>query len=142
MLRNSPKRHFVDPSLAVAALGATSERLVRDLELLGLLFESLVVRDLRVLSQPLDGEVFHYRDKGGQEVDAIVQLRDGRWAAFEVKLGAGRIDEGAASLLRFVGKIDIDQTGEPSMLGVITPGGYSYIRQDGVAVIALAALGP
>jgi predicted AAA+ superfamily ATPase len=141
-LRRSPKRHFVDPSLAVAALGATAERLARDFEALGLLFESLVVRDLRVLSQPLDGEVFHYRDKGGQEVDAIVQLRDGRWAAFEVKLGAGRIDEGAASLLRFAGKIDSVLTGAPSMLGVITPGGYGYMRADGVAVIPMTALGP
>ncbi|WP_298339327.1 DUF4143 domain-containing protein [Ferrimicrobium sp.] len=141
-LRRSPKRHFVDPSLAVAALGATAERLVKELQTLGLLFESLVVRDLRVLSQSLDGEVFHYRDKGGQEVDAIVQLRDGRWAAFEVKLGAGRIDEGAVSLLRFARKIDTALTGEPSMLGVIVPAGYSYMRSDGVAVIPMSALGP
>ncbi|EQD32950.1 AAA+ superfamily ATPase, partial [mine drainage metagenome] len=93
-LRRSAKRHFVDPSLAVAALGATADRLVRDLASFGLLFESLVVRDLRVLAQPLDGEVFHYRDKSNLEVDVIVQLRDSRWGAFEVKLGAGRIDEG------------------------------------------------
>ncbi len=141
-LRRSVKRHFVDPSLAVAALGATAEKLGRDFKSLGLMFESLVVRDLRVLSQPLDGEVFHYRDKGGQEVDAIVQLRDGRWAAFEVKLGAGRIDEGAISLLRFSRKIDSVLTGEPSMLGVIIPGGYGYMRPDGVAVIPMTALGP
>jgi predicted AAA+ superfamily ATPase len=141
-LRRSVKRHFVDPSLAVAALGATTDRLVRDLEALGLLFESLVVRDLRVLSQPLDGEVFHYRDKSDLEVDAIVQLPDSRWGAFEVKLGAARIDEGAASLLKFASKIDNALTGEPSVLGVITPGGYGYVRPDGVAVIPMTALGP
>lgn len=141
-LRRSVKRHFVDPSLAVAAIGATSDRLVRDLSALGLLFESLVVRDLRVFAQPLDGEVFHYRDKSGLEVDAIVQLRDSRWGAFEVKLGAARIDEAAASLLKFTSKIDSELTGQPSVLAVITPGGYGYVRPDGVAVIPMTALGP
>jgi predicted AAA+ superfamily ATPase len=126
----------------LAALGATAERLVKDLEAFGLLFESLVVRDLRVFSQSIDGEMFHYRDKGGQAVDAIVQLRDGRWAAFEIKLGVGLIDQGAASLLRFAAKIDSALTGEPSMLGVIVPAGYSYMRSDGVAVIPITALGP
>ncbi|MDA8277990.1 MAG: hypothetical protein M0Z45_07325 [Actinomycetota bacterium] len=77
-----------------------------------------------------------------QEVDAITQLPDGRWAVFEVKLGARRIDEAAVSILRFVVKTDIDKTCEPTMLEVIKPGGYSYMRQDGVAVIALAALDP
>ena len=141
-LRHSIKRHFVDPSLAVAAIGATSDRLVRDLSALGLLFESLVVRDLRVFAQPLDGEVFHYRDKSGLEVEAIVQLRDSRWGAFEVKLGAARIDEAAKSLLKFASKIDCELTGQPSVLGVITPSGYGYVRPDGVAVIPMTALGP
>ena len=110
--------------------------------MIGLLFESLVVRDLRVLSQPLDGEVFHYRDKSDLEVDVIVQLPDSRWGAFEVKLGAARIDEGAASLLKLASKIDMTLTGEPSVLGVITPGGYGYVRPDGVAVIPMTTLGP
>jgi len=98
ILRSSARRHFVDPSLAVAAMAARPQRLLSDLSLLGLLFESLVVRDLRVFAQPLDGQVFHYRDNNGLEVDAIVQLADGRWAAFEIKLGAGLVEAGAASL--------------------------------------------
>lgn len=141
-LRTSPKRHFVDPSLAVAALGAGPERLLADLNLLGLLFESLVVRDLRVLAQPLDGQVLHYRDNYGTEVDAIVQLADGRWAGFEIKLGAGLVDEGAESLLRFRNAVDTRRTGEPATLGVIVGTGFGYLRPDGIAVIPVAALAP
>lgn len=141
-LRTSPKRHFVDPSLAVAALGAGPERLLADLNLLGLLFESLVIRDLRVLAQPLDGQVLHYRDNYGVEVDAIVQLADGRWAGFEIKLGAGLVDEGAASLQRFRDAIDTRKTGEPAVLGVIAGTGYGYLRPDGIAVIPIGALAP
>lgn len=141
-LRTSPKRHFVDPSLAVAALGAGPERLLADLSLLGLLFESLVIRDLRVLAQPLDGQVLHYRDNYGTEVDAIVQLADGRWAGFEIKLGAGLVDEGAASLLRFRDAVDTRKTGEPALLGVIVGTGYGYLRPDGIAVIPIGALAP
>ena len=86
-LRQTPVRHFVDPSLAVAALRATPARLTADLEFLGLLFESLVIRDLRVYAQAADAQVFHYREKDGLEVDAVVEAADGRWAAFEIKLG-------------------------------------------------------
>lgn len=141
-LRRSPKRHFVDPSLAVGALGARPEWLLADLNLLGLLVESLAIRDLRVLAQPLDGEVFHYRDNYGVEVDAIVQLADGRWAAFEVKLGAGLVDEGAASLLRFRDGIDMSKTGKPAVLAVLAGTGFGYTRPDGVAVVPVGALGP
>jgi uncharacterized protein len=142
-LRQAAKRHFVDPSLATAALNAGPDRLANDLQLLGLLFESLVVRDLRILSQPLDGAVFHYRDKEGLEVDAIVQLSDGRWAAFEVKLGGDKlIEEGAASLLRFADIVDTAKTGAPPVLGVICMSGYGYVRKDGVAVIPIRALAP
>jgi uncharacterized protein len=142
VLRSAPKRHFVDPSLAVAALGASPARLLRDLSLFGLLFESLVVRDLRVFAQALGGEVFHYRDNNGLEVDAIVQLADGRWAAFEVKLGAGLVDAGAASLARFAAIVDNDANGPPVALGVIAGNGYGYMRPDGVAVIPIGALSP
>jgi hypothetical protein len=83
----APRRHFCDPSLAAAALGGSPDRLLKDLEWFGLLYESLVIRDLRVLAQALDGEVLHYRDDYGVEVDTIVQLRDGRWGAIEIKLG-------------------------------------------------------
>lgn len=141
-LRRSPKRHLADPSLAVAALGAGPDRLLGDLGLLGLLFESLVVRDLRVLVEPLDGTVLHYRDNYGVEVDAIVQLADGRWGAFEVKLGGGLVDAGAASLLRFRNAVDTSRIGEPAVLGVIVGTGYGYVRPDGIAVIPIGALAP
>jgi predicted AAA+ superfamily ATPase len=141
-LRTAPKRHFVDPSLAVAALRATPERLLGDLKLLGFLFESLVVRDLRVYAQAVDAHVSQYRDSGGLEVDAIVEAGDGRWMAFEVKLGQGQIDDAAASLTRFAERIDTARCGSPRLLGVIVAAGYGYRRKDGVVVIPIGALGP
>jgi hypothetical protein len=107
-----------------------------------LLFESLVIRDLRVLAQALDGEVFHYRDDYGVEVDAIVQLRDGRWGAIEIKLGPGQVEAAAAGLLRFRQQIDTRRTGEPTFLAVICGSGYGYRRADGIAVVPVGALGP
>ncbi len=142
VLRTSPKRHFVDPSLAVAALAAGPERLLQDLNMLGLLFESLVIRDLRILSQPLDGTVSHYRDDSGLEVDAIIHLADGRWAAFEVKLGTGRIEEAAATLTKFASIVDTDKIGEPASLAVVTGTGYAYVRDDGIAVLPVGTLAP
>jgi hypothetical protein len=142
-LRTTPHRHFVDPSLAVAALGGSPERLLKDLNLLGLLFESLVIRDLRVYAQASDATVSYYRDNSGLEVDTIVETRDGRWAAFEVKLGgAERIEEGAKSLLRFAGRIDTEKIGRPACLGLIVANGYGYVREDGVSIIPLGALRP
>jgi len=141
-LRGRPKRHFVDPSLAVAALRANPDRLLKDLNLLGLLFESMVIRDLRIYAQAAEAEVLQYRDNTGLEVDAIIQAGDGRWAAFEVKLGAARVDEGAASLLKFVERVDLDRCGKPSALGVIVSDGYGYVREDGISVIPIGALGP
>ena len=142
VLRSTPVRHLADPSLAAAALRARPTRLVRDLDFLGLLFESMVVRDLRVYAQAADAEVFHYREKSGLEVDAIVQANDGRWAAFEVKLGEGRADQAARNLLRLTAKVDQKRMGAPAALGVITSSGYGYTREDGVAVIPVGALGP
>ena len=141
-LRGRPKRHFVDPSLAVAALRANPDRLLKDLNLLGLLFESMVIRDLRIYAQAAEAEVLQYRDNTGLEVDAIIQAGDGRWAAFEVKLGAARVDEGAASLLKFVERVDLDRCGKPSALGVIVSDGYGYVREDGISVIPIGVLGP
>ena len=141
-LRKAPKRHFVDPSLALAAAGAAAERLLEDFEWFGQLFESLVVRDLRVLSQPLEGEVLHYRDDYGVEVDAIVQLHDGRWGAIDIKLGESQVDAAAASLKRFSEQIDPQRTGAPAFLAVICGKGYGYRRSDGVVVIPVGALGP
>lgn len=141
-LRGAPKRHFVDPSLAVAALRADPDRLLRDLAWFGFLFESLVVRDLRVYAQHRDAEVLQYRDNTGLEVDAIVQAADGTWAAFEVKLGAGMIDAAAAALLRFAKRVDPARSRAPAALAVIVAGGYGYVRDDGIGVIPIGALGP
>lgn len=142
ILRKSPKRHFVDPSLAAAALGADPAAMLRDLNLLGFLFESAVVRDLRVYSQGSRGEVRQFLDNKGLEVDAIVES-DGRWAAFEIKLGGEKnIEEAAANLLRFAAEIDTRRSGDPAALGVIVAGGYGYVREDGVQVIPVTALGP
>ena len=141
-LRNTPKRHFTDPSLAVAALGARPEHLLRDLRWFGFLFESMVVRDLRVYAQAADAEVHHYRDNTGLEVDAIIDGGPDRWAAFEIKLGSGRIEEGARALLKFADRVDTRHMGKPAALGVITNSRYGYRRPDGVSVIPIAALGP
>jgi predicted AAA+ superfamily ATPase len=141
VLRSAPKHHFVDPSLAVAAMGASPSRLLKDPETLGLLFESLVVRDLRIYAQPIGGSVLHYRESNGLEADAIIQLRDGRWAALEVKLGPGAVDSAAASLRRVRDRIDPAVHGEPSFLAVITGWGISYRRDDGVLVVPVGVLG-
>lgn len=141
-LRSAAKRHFVDPSLAVAALRATPEGLLKDINLLGFLFESLVVRDLRVYAQVVDAEVLQYRDNTGLEVDAVIQCADGRWGAFEIKLGTGMVEQGVASLLKFADRVDTDKCGSPSLLAVITGTGYGYLRDDGVSVIPIAALKP
>ena len=141
-LRAAPKRHFADPSLAVAALAAGPAHLLRDFRWFGFLFESLVVRDLRVYAQATGGLVHHYRDNTGLEVDAVVDAGPGRWGAFEVKMAAVRADEAAANLLRFAERVDPDPIGKPSVLGVIVANGYAYRRPDGVAVIPITALGP
>ncbi len=141
-LRGASTRYFVDPSMAVAALGATPERLLRDVRTLGLLFENLVVRDLRVYAQPLGADTFHYRDSDDAEADVIVGMRDGGWVAFEIKLGSGAVDEAAASLLRVRARVDPERHGEPRALVVVTGWGYAYRRPDGVTVVPIGTLGP
>lgn len=142
LVRSARKRHFVDPSLAVAAVGASPQALLRDLNYLGFLFESLVVRDLRIYAQAMGATVSQYRDQRGLEVDAVVQGADGRWAAFEAKLGGGMADEAATNLMRFADDIDTARSGAPVALGVIVGSGYGYMRDDGIAVIPIGALGP
>ena len=143
-LLTSPKHHFTDPSLAVAALRADPERLLADPEALGLLFESLVIRDLRVYAQASGAEVFAFSDTAGTEADAIVDGGYARWIAVEVKLGGGeQIEEAARSLLAVKRKIDESKMGPAAKLVVITAAnGYSYERPDGVSVVPLFALGP
>ncbi|TAK69200.1 MAG: ATP-binding protein [Actinomycetota bacterium] len=142
-LRQAPVRYLVDPSLGLAALDIGSTELMRDLNALGLQFEALVVRDLRVYAQPLGGTVDSWRDSNGHEVDAIVNVRDDKWGAFEIKLDHDAVDEAAGSLLRFATKVDTSRHGEPAFLGVIiSSGSYAYRRNDGVHVIPIGCLGP
>ncbi len=141
-LRETPVRHFVDPSLAVAALRATPARLTADLEFLGLLFESMVIRDLRVYAQAADAQVFHYREKEGLEVDAIVEAADGRWAAFEIKLGERWVEDGARNLRKLARRMEHSDHGKPSALAVIVPSGYGTVGTGDVGVIPVGALGP
>ena len=141
-LRTSPRVQFCDPSLAVAALRTGTVQLLADMKYFGYLFEALVVRDLRVFAGPVEGVVQHYRDSDGLEIDAVVTAGDGRWAAFEIKLGQGDIDKAADNLIAFARKIDTSRVGEPATLAVVTATGYGYTRSDGVMVIPAAALGP
>jgi len=139
-LRNTPKRHFVDPSIAAAVLRANSESLLSDFNTFGLLFESLCIRDLRVYAQSIDGEVFHYRDKSGLEADAIVHLKDGRWGAVEIKMGFKEIEKAAENLKILREKINLDKMKEPSFLMVLTATELAYQRDDGVYVVPIGVL--
>jgi predicted AAA+ superfamily ATPase len=143
-LRTAPTRHFVDPSLAAAALRATPQTLLADLNTFGLLFKSMVIRDLRVYGQAHDAQIAHYRDSSGLEVDAIVTTDTGRWIALEIKLGATPeiVDAAAENLLTFAKRVDTSKRGEPAALGIIVGTGYGYVRPDGVHVIPIGALAP
>ena len=141
-LRATPVRHFADPSLAAAALRATPARLTADLEFLGLLFEAMVIRDLRIYAQAADARVFHYREKEGLEVDSIVEAADGRWAAFEIKLSGRRVSEGAKNLNRLARRMEGSDHDKPSALAVIVPNGYGHVGIQDVGVIPIGVLGP
>ena len=141
-IRSSMKRQFVDPSVATAVLGATPRRLLNDFRSFGSFFESLCVRDVRVYAQTLDGEVRHYRDQTGLEADMIVALKDGRWGAIEVKLGAGDIDSAAEGLKKLRAKVDVGRMGHPSFLMILTGTDLGYTRDDGVVVCPLGCLRP
>lgn len=142
-VRTSETKHFVDPSIACAALGLGPNDLINDLRTFGLLFESLCVRDLRVYADALKGSVYHYRDKKGREADAVIHLRDGSWAPVEVKLAnQERIEEAASNLLAFANDIDTTKMKAPSFLMVVTATGYAYQRADGVYVVPLGCLRP
>jgi hypothetical protein len=139
-LRTSPKRHFVDPSIASAVLRATPERLLQDFNSFGLLFESLCVRDLRVYAQSIDGEVYHFHDKSGLEADAVVHLRDGRWGAIEVKLGTREIERAAENLTKLKSKVNLEKMQEPAFLMVLTATEIAYRRADGVFIVPIGCL--
>lgn len=141
-LRKSPARYMVDPSLGVAAIGVGPQRLLADLRAAGFHFEAMAVRDLRIYAQPLGGDLTHWRDNNNNEIDAVVTLEDGRWAAFEIKMNPADTDTAARSLLRFVEKVDTSKVGEPAFTAVITTRSPAYRRPDSVLVVPIATLGP
>lgn len=141
-IRASDTRFFVDPSVATAALGLGPKDLQNDLNTLGLMFETLAIRDLRVYAESIDGEVFHYRDRNGLECDAVIHLHNGNYGLVEVKLGGSKLEEeGAENLKKLSCKIDTDKMNEPSFLMVLTGlGSYAYQREDGVLVVPIGCL--
>jgi predicted AAA+ superfamily ATPase len=143
-IRTSSTRHFVDPSIATAALGLGPADLIADLKTFGLLFESLCIRDLRAYADALDGEVYHYRDKSGLECDAVVHLRNGNYGLIEVKLGGDLlIEEGARNLIALKDRIDTGRMKPPAFMMVLAGTvAYSYVRPDGVQVVPVTVLGP
>ncbi len=143
-VKQTEKRFFCDPSLACALLKIKPAALMNDLHTLGFLFESLCVRDLLVYADVIDARLFHYRDYKGREVDAVLELDDGTWCAFEIKLGANQIDAAAANLIALRDSIAAEPGGKsPAVLGVICAlTCAAYQRPDGVFVLPLTALKP
>ncbi len=140
-VKQAEKRHFCDPSLACALLKATPDRLISDLETFGFLFEALVERDLKVYAESFGANVFHYQDYNGREVDAVVEMGDGRWCAFEVKLGANQVDKAAAGLIALRDSLAESGGAAPSVLCVICGmSNAAYVRPDGVRVVPITAL--
>lgn len=139
-IRTSPKRQFVDPSIATAIMRLTPERLLDDFNYFGFLFESLCDRDLRIYTEAIDGEVFHYRDSSGLESDAVIVLNDGRWAAVEIKLGSKEIEDAAKHLIELKNKVNTQKMMEPSFLMILTGAEIAYRRDDGVLVVPLGCL--
>lgn len=141
-ISRTPKRYFADPSLAAAALGASPDTLLKDMPTLGMLYEALCIRDLRVYAQKNHGQVFFYRDNVGLEADAVVTLRDGRWGLVEIKLNQSQADAASDSLRRVANKVDQTIMGAPSFLLAVTADGYAYRRNDGVYVVPIGCLKP
>ena len=139
-LRTTSKLEFVDPSIATAILGLSSKDLINDLNFFGFLFENLCIRDLRIYSELINGDISYYRDKNDFEVDVILKTDDGKWGAIEIKLGTGYIEEAALNLLKFKSKVDVSKHGEPDFLMVLSGSNYSYKRPDGVYVVSIGSL--
>lgn len=142
VLRTSDNRYFIDSSIATAALGASPNDLINDLNTMGLLFETMAVRDLRVYADALDAQVYHYRDKKGLECDAIIHLRNGSYGLIEIKLGGDTlIEEGAEALKKLSEEIDTTRMKSPSFKMVLTGvGNFPYRRDDGVLVVPIGCL--
>ena len=141
-MRMASKIIYTDPSLAIAALGVTTDRLLHDLSTYGFMFENLCLRDISVYAENIGGKVYHYRDNSNLEVDAIVELNDGSWGAFEIKLGEHQVESAASSLLNLRKKMITNGYTPPNCLCVITGGGYGRQHDDGVYVIPINSLKP
>ncbi len=141
-IRSSDTRYFSDPSIAASALGIGPQDLVSDLNTMGLLFETLCVRDLRVYASAVGGQLYHYRDKTGLECDAVIHLRNGRYGLVEIKLGGdSAVEHGAKTLLDLAAKIDTDKMNRPTfMMVLVGVGKYAYARPDGVLVVPVSCL--
>ena len=143
-IRTTDTRYFVDPSIATAALGVGPDDLLNDLNTMGLLFENLCVRDLRIFAESMDGEIYHFRDKNGLECDTVLHLRNGSYALIEIKLGGDTlIEEGARNLLRQASKIDTSVMKAPSFMMVLcAKAPYAYRRKDRVIIAPISCICP
>lgn len=143
-IRTSDTRYFVDSSIAAAALGVGPKNLINDLNTMGLLFETMCIRDLRVYADALDGEVYHYRDKSGLECDAVIHLKNGSFGLIEIKLGGeNHINEGVENLSNLAQKIDTGKMKQPAFKMVVTGvGDFAYRNNDGIYVVPIGALKP
>ena len=140
--RTSETRYYVDPSIAVAALGIGPKDLTNDLNTMGLLFETLCVRDLRVYAESIGGTVLHYRDKSGLECDTVIHLKNGRYGLAEIKLGGQKlIEEGVKNLQSLSNKIDTSKMPAPSFLMIVIGiGEFAYKREDGIFIVPIGCL--
>lgn len=135
-LNSIPKTYFCDPSIALYLLGINHKNIFGNMQIFKSLFENLVMRDLKVYMQSMNGNIYYFRDKNDFEVDAILKTNDDRWAAIEIKLGKGYIDDAAKNLLRLKEKTDKPQ----AFLAVVTAYEFAYQREDGVLVIPIQCL--
>lgn len=142
-IRTSDTRYFIDPSIAAAALGFGPEDLKNDLKTLGLMFETMAIRDLRIYADSLDGDIYHYRDKNGLECDAVVHLRNGHYGLIEIKLGGDKlIEEGAVSLKKLEASLDLNKMKAPSFSMILTANSnIAYRRKDGIYIVPIGCLG-
>ena len=139
-LRTNPKIELADPSIAIASLGLKKEDLINDLNFTGFIFENMCYRDLKIYADSIGAELFYYRDNKDFEVDFILRCDNGKWGAIEVKLGAKQVEEAAVNLKKFKEKVDVEKSGEPSFLLVLSGAGLSYVREDGVYVVSIGNL--
>jgi predicted AAA+ superfamily ATPase len=141
-IRTSPKRRYCDPSIPAALLRLSADKLLLDFETFGLLFESLCARDLRTYAEAIGGDLLHYRDARGLEVDAIVELADGRWGAIEIKLGSAQIESAAANLLKIKKEVRSQYGDAPSFLAIVTTESIGYTRSNGIHIVPIGCLQP